>query len=480
MENKTRFFAGFHRHLFGSRPVPAKERLARKAREADRLCLTQLGVLFGGVLPDWLRKYKTGAGANSRHATYTVLVTFWAFLSQVLDPDGCCRRAVTRVQTLCSTLGLRVPSADTAAYCIARARLPMGVLLRVFSFVARRVASRPRAGRRMLVMDGTSITLADSPRNAAAYRCAPGQKPGCGFPLMPLLGLFDLATGTLLAVAKSKARAHDARLAWRLLRHLEKDDILIADRAFCSYAFIAACQERGVDVILRLHQRRNPQIGKGRRLGAGDWRVEWMRPVQCPKGQHPATHAAQPASLPLRLVKVESRRHGYRTRELSLVTTLLAPREHSAAQIAASYLRRWQVELFFDDIKTSLGMETLRGKSPHMVARELLMHLIAYNLVRHLMARAEVLREPEAPHTLSFKGTMDRFEQWQWTIWATPSVRQARARAEDMLAIIASDAVPRRPGRKEPRVVKRRPKSYTFMTKPRSQYIAADDLTHAA
>jgi hypothetical protein len=107
MENKTRFFAGFHRNLFGSPPVSARDRLARKAREADRLCLTQLDALFGGVLPEWLRNYKAGGGANSRHATYTVLVTFWAFLSQVLDPDGCCRRAVTRVQMLCSELRLR-------------------------------------------------------------------------------------------------------------------------------------------------------------------------------------------------------------------------------------------------------------------------------------------------------------------------------------------------------------------------------------
>ena len=480
MENKTRFFAGFHRNLFGSRPVTARERLARKAREADRLCLTQLDGLFGGILPDWLRNYKTGGGTNSRHSTYTVLVTFWAFLSQILDPDGCCRRAVTRVQTLCSALRLRVPGSDTAAYCTARARLPIRVLLRVFHSVASRLTCGPRTGRRMLVMDGTSITLADSPRNAAAYRCASGQKPGCGFPLMALLGLFDLATGALLAVAKSKSKAHDARLAWRLLRHLEKGDILIADRAFCSYAFIAACQARGVDVILRLHQRRDPQIGKGRRLGNGDWRVEWTRPAQCPKGQHPGSHAAQPASLPLRLVKVQSQQRGHRTRELSIVTTLLDPRQHSAGHIASSYLRRWQVELFFDDIKTSLGMETLRCKSPHMIARELLMHLIAYNLVRHLIARAEPLRAPDAVHPLSFKGTLDRFEQWQWPIWATPNARQARARTADMLASIAEDEVPRRPGRKEPRVLKRRPKSYTFMTKPRSQYTAADDLAHAA
>jgi hypothetical protein len=231
---------------------------------------------------------------------------------------------------------------------------------------------------------------------------------------------------------------------------------------------------------MRLHQRRDPQMDKGKRLGENDWKVNWTRPDKCPKGIPAATHAELPAELPMRLVKVSHQEPGYRTHELHIVTTLLDPSEYSAAQIAAYYQRRWQVELNFKDLKTSLGMETLRCKSPHMIARELLMHLIAYNLLRHLIAQAEPLREPSARHTLSFKGTLDRFEQWQWTIWAAPSKRQAHLRLDDMLTSIAEDQIPHRPGRKEPRVIKRRPKSYTFMTKPRSQYTAADDLAHAA
>ena len=155
-------------------------------------------MLFGEVLPLWLRSYKSAEGSNSRRCIYTVLVTFWGFLSQVLDPDGSCRRAVTRIQTLCSALHLPLPKDDTAAYCIARARLPIRVLLRVSRGIIERLTSRPLEGRRLVVMDGTSLTLPDSPKNAAAYGYAPGQKPGCGFPLMSLLGLFDLATGTWL------------------------------------------------------------------------------------------------------------------------------------------------------------------------------------------------------------------------------------------------------------------------------------------
>lgn len=454
--------------------------MARKAREADALCLTQMHALFAGVLPPWLATFKAARGRNSRHCTYTTLVTFWAFLSQVLDADGSCRRAVTRVQTLCSALGLALPKEDTGAYCVARTRLPMRVLLKLFYGIVARLTAGPRNGRRIVVMDGTSIRLPDSPENAAAYASTPGSKPGCGFPLMQVLGLFDLATGTWLATVKSKVKAHDSRLAWKMLKHLRKGDILIADRAFGSYAFIAACQARGVDVVMRLHQRRDPQLDRGPRLGINDWQVTWSRPTQRAKGQHPAAHAALPATLSLRLVQVQSRAPGYRTHDLKIVTTLLDPALHSTGQIAAWYQRRWQVELYFDDIKTSLRMDTLRCKNPHTIARELLMHMIAYNLVRHLLVSAEPLRPLDARDALSFKGAMDRFDQWQWTIWSAPNATHARRRHADLLQSIADDPVPIRPGRKEPRVCKDRQNKYTFMTKPRHSYGPPDDLAHAA
>lgn len=484
MAAHTKFFPSFHRQLFGRPPVSKRSLLERKAREADQLCLTQLHTLFEGVLPPWLTSYKTDEGANSRRRIYTPLVTFWAFLSQTLDADGSCRRAVTRVQTLCSALKLPLPDEDTGAYCTARARLPMKLLLRLHSHIAGKLGELPRDGRRVLVMDGTAIRMPDSTANAAAYTLGPGQKPGCGFPLMPVLGLFDLNGGTWIAAVKSKPRAHDALLAWRMLRHLRAGDILLADRAFCSYAFIAACKARGVDVVMRLHQARNPQVEKGRRLGDNDWHVTWKRPSQAPQGRlaamHKAIHAALPATLDLRLVKVSSMSPGYRTQELQIITTLRDTRAHSVRQIAAWYQQRWQVELRFDDIKTSLRMHSLRCKSPHMVVRELLMHMIAYNLVRYLIACAEPMREPGAKGTPSFKGAMDRLDQWQWVVWSAPSGRQARERRDSLLQTIANDEVPPRPGRKEPRVCKDRQNKYTFMTKPRHLYTLQDDLAHAS
>ena len=269
--------------------------MERKAREADQLCLTQLHTLFEDVLPSSLASYKSSQGSNSRHRIYTPLVTFWAFLSQTLDADGSCRRAVTRVQTLCSALGLPLPDGDLGACCTARARLPMRLLLQVHAHVVERLGALPREGRWVLVMDGTSIRMPDSKENAAAYAHASHQKPGCGFPLMPVLGLFDLNGGTWIAAVKSKPRAHDALLSWRMLKRLRSGDILIADRAFGSYAFIAACKARGVGVVMRLHQARDPQVEKGSRIGDNDWHVTWSRPLQDHKGRHKAQHAALPA-----------------------------------------------------------------------------------------------------------------------------------------------------------------------------------------
>ena len=484
MAAHTKFFPAFHRHLFGRPPVGRARLLERKAREADQLCLTQLHSLFAEVLPPWLSSYKASQGINSRHRIYTPLVTFWAFLSQTLDADGSCRRAVTRVQTLCSALGLELPDEDTGAYCTARARLPIKLLLRLHSHITQRLGVLPHEGRRVLVMDGTAIRMPDSKANAALYMQAPQQKPGCGFPLMPVLGLFDLSSGTWIGAVKSKGRAHDALLAWRMLRHLRKGDILIADRAFGSYAFIAACKARGVDVVMRLHQGRDPQVEKGKRVGDNDWHVTWSRPLKAPQGRyramHKALHDALPTTLDLRLVKVRTASPGFRTQELQIVTTLRDTHAHSAAQIAAWYHQRWQVEIYFDDIKTSLHMHAFRCKSPHMVVRELLMHMIAHNLVRHLMMSAETMRDLHARGTLSFKGTMDRLDQSQWAIWSAPNSKQARQRREALLQTIADDEVPPRPGRSEPLVCKDRQNKYTFMTKPRYLYNLEDNLAHAS
>jgi hypothetical protein len=284
---------------------------------------------------------------------------------------------------------------------------------------------------------------------------------------MHLLGLFDLRSGAWLRVVKSVQRRHDSALAWKLLGWLRQGDTLVADRAFCSYAFIAELRARGVHVVMRLHQRREADMRRGKRLGRADRLQTWLKPAQCPKGMHAARHAALPETLQVRLIATQVAVRGHRPEAMFLATTLSDPKAHSAAAVAAHYLRRWEVELFFDDLKTSQNMDTLRCQTPDMVARELLMHMIAYNLVRMLMVQAEKRREPGEPGSLSFKGTLDRMNQWHGVLWGCTGARQAAERYGQLLQIIAEDVVPSRLNRNEPRVVKRRRDNYQLMTQPR-------------
>ncbi len=473
MMSKSSFLPDFHKSGLGRKPLATAHRLARQVRRLDALCLDHLELLLGQFLPGWVCRFKTSAGANSRRRTFTPVLTFWAFLSQVLDADSSCRRALSRVQALCVARGLAPVSDCTAAYCKARARLSarmlVGVLRHVTAAVQACAGDWGTQGGRLLVMDGTTLTLPDSLANRAVYAYAPGQKPGCGFPQMHLLGLFDLRTGACLRVVRSTTRRHDLALAWKLTGFLRKGDTLVADRAFCSYAFIAACQARGVDVVMRLHQAREVDMRSGKRLGKGDRLHIWSKPLQRSKGMPLARHLSLPATLTVRIICSQVTVRGRRPAPMYLATTLRDAKAQSTAAICALYLQRWDVELFFDDIKTSQSIDMLRCQSPHMVARELLLHLIAYNLVRMLMLQANVLRPVAQPGRLSFKGTLDRINQWHGTLWGCTSRRQSAARLTALLTLIAADVVPPRPGRYEPRLIKRRHDSYSLLTRPRAQ-----------
>jgi hypothetical protein len=287
------------------------------------------------------------------------------------------------------------------------------------------------------------------------------QNPGCGFPLMKLLAIFDLRSGAWLATTHSSRKFHDCRLWRRLFWRLRAGDTIIADRAFCSWVDLARLSARGIDVVVRLHQMRTVDFRKGNRLGKDDHLVTWVKPVR-PQWMNQAEYDALPASIVVREVRRNFNIKGIRTTQLIVVTTLLDPTTHSAEEVAALYARRWRVELNFDDLKTSMQMDVLRTRSPAMICRDLLMHMIVYNLLRAAMQRAEISVE-----TASFKGTADRVATWSWAIWLAPTPAQAAKRTAEMLQTIAADEAPHRPERQEPRARKRRPKPYPLLTKPR-------------
>jgi hypothetical protein len=453
--SKTPFFQGMNKTLFGSPPIAELARMERARAKLDSLCFNQLNLLFGSFIPAFLLNVLSPSGANSRRRIFTPAVTFWAFLGQVLDPDAPCRKALAHVQVLFASQGLTLPSCDTGAYCKARLRLPVPWLYKILDFVVNRLTGTQEA--RTLLVDGTGIVLPDTPKNQRRFPQSRSQKKGCGFPAMKLVGLFDLKTGAWIAVARGNKHVSEIRLFRRLFRHLRPGDTVVADRGFCSYGTICEMMDRGIDVILRNHQARKTDYRKGTRLGKRDHLIL----IERTKGK---AYAHLPEELVVREVSVSQSRPGYRTKSVILLTTILGVDEMTRDQLGHIYLQRWRVELFFDDIKTTMNMEMLRTQSPEMIYRELLMHMIAYNLVRVFIVRSDADSE-----RTSFKGTVDRLEVWREAIWWAVGTAKAARLVDGLMETVAEDEVPHRPGRLEPRVKKRRPKPYQNLTKPRHQ-----------
>ena len=474
MRPATPFFAGFHRLLFGRAQRSAQQHLRTQAQALEQATLCQLGKLCAPWVPARLLK-PTARGAHSRRRFFPLGLTFWAFLSQVLSPASPCRETVRKVQAWYAVRRQPRPGSGTAAYCRARSRLSRDTLRSIHRHTAdelqRRVSHEQLwCGRRVKVVDGTGLSMPDTRRNQKAFPQSSRQKQGCGFPVVKLVGCFCLASGALLHWAEGTLRIHESQLFRKLFAGFLPGDVVLTDRGFCSYADIALLLRAGIDSVMRLHQSRPSDLRKGQRLGPNDRLVTWQKPKQKPRGCTVTDWRRVPATLALRLVFVSINVPGFRTKSLVVVTTLTDPSAYPAEDIARLYLRRWAVELFFRDIKITLGMDVLRCQTPAMVRKEIAMHAIAYNLVRALMQQAAALYHVPIDR-LSFKGSVDTLRQWSDTLNAAYDQPREQARLfNQLLQILAEDTVPLRPDRAEPRVRKRRPKAYPLMTHSRREY----------
>ena len=469
MALKTPFFEAFGPLLFGRSQAKVRKNLQEIAQLED------LYAVFGDLFPQKLLA-PTASGPNSRQRSLPAVVTFWAFVAQVLSPKTSCREISRRIEVWWRWGHLRSAGTITPeAFCRARQRLD-GLTLRAVSAqisctLERRVlqAERPLPGRDVKIIDGTGIALPDTPENQAVWPQPKGQKPGCGFPVLKMAGLFSLASGALLTHVTGRQTTHDSLLFRDLWPQLQKGDVILGDRAFCSYVAMAALQPRGIDTLVRLHQFRPADMRRGRRLGPGDRLVVWDKPPKCPETMSACDFAALAPQLPVRLIRTVITAPGFRTRLVTLATTLVDPVLYPADTLRELYARRWNIELHFAQIKTLLEMDTLRCQSPAMVEKELQIHLIAYNLVRSLMQQAAHLHQVPLGR-ISFKGSLDALRHSAQAIHA--SARQPRKQADlirHLLETIASDRVPHRPGRNEPRARKKRPKNYQLLTQPRSR-----------
>ena len=441
--------------------------IGQRIRNLRQQSLCHLELLLAPFLPPGLLS-QADEGPNSRDRVFSVRRTFFGLLYQVLKPDTSCREIVRQVQALFALHDRGQVDENTSAYCQARKRLPLDTLCRVRVGVA--AAGEKMAalwhGLRPKLIDGTTVSAPDTQKNQRAYPQSRSQKPGCGFPLIRLVGVFSLATGVLLDYAKANKHQHELRLLWKLLDQFKPGDLAVADRGFCSYVLLALLLRLGVASLFRLHQRRPADLRKGKRLGKNDRLFTWLKPPQKPRWLPQSWWKKIPAQLTVRVIRFNLSCPGYRPESVTLVTTLLDPQKYPAQDIAQLYARRWKIELWFRDIKTSMGMEVLRCKSPQMLHKELEMFFIAYNLIRCLMVQAGAIND-RALDRMSFKGTADSARQFSLAIAQARSEKKQNQLIVELLEVIARDEVPERPNRIEPRAVKRRPKAYQLLNRPR-------------
>jgi len=408
---------------------------------------------------------------------FSPLVTLWVFLGQVLSADHSCRAAVARLIAHRVAGGQDPCSARTGAYCQARKRLPEAFFSETALRTGRALDDGMGKGwrwkrRRVYVYDGSSVTMPDTPANQAAYPQPVAQKPGLGFPLARIAAVFSLACGAVVGLGTCRYAGKgqsDLGLLRKLLDVFRPGDVMLADRLMCAWTEMVMLHQRGVDSVCRFSAHRKADFRRGRRLGEGDHVVVWPKP-QKPRSIDRATYDALPASLTVRECRVRVGQPGFRTRVLIVATTLLDVEAFSKDDLAQLYRARWHAELDLRSLKQVLQMDVLRCKTPALVRKEIWTHILAYNLIRTVMAQAAT-RHGIEPRSISFKGALQTLEAFQPVI-ALRGGRDAAFRRnlyERLLDAVASHCVGDRPDRFEPRRRKRRPKPYDRLMKPRHE-----------
>ncbi|MDP6558432.1 MAG: IS4 family transposase [Pirellulaceae bacterium] len=444
------------------------QRRVAHARQADDL-------YFAALLPRETinESFGEARGILDRARIYVTSVTIWVFLSQVLSTHHGCVSAVAKLIAYRIALGWAACCAKTGAYCIARDKLDEQAMQRLLKHTGQAVEEQAPddwlwLGHRVITADGTTVTMADTAENQAEYPQQRAQAPGCGFPIMRMVVFFALATGTVLETATGKWRGkltHEVSLFREIDACIEEHDVFLADRAYAGWFDMARLMARGVHVVVRKHHMRKSDFRTGRRLRHDDHIIRLQKP-QRPTWMEQDEYDGYRDFIEIREVRIRVQQKGFRTRQIIVHTSLLDDGEYSQGDIAALFRRRWQAELNLRSLKTVMQMEHLRCKKPHRVRNEVRAHLIAYNLIRQVMS--EAAREAGVrPWQISFKATMSTLTDM---LPVLGMIRDPAELCRVLLACCRQHTVGNRPDRYEPRVVKRRPKSYKLMQKPRHHY----------
>lgn len=449
--------------------------LADKVKQLKLKSFSQLGECLSQFIPAKFLQ-PTDSGALSRRRFFCKENTFWAFFSQVLDADGGCKEVVRKFQATVAMKSKPLPSSSTSAYCRARNKLDESCLESVLKHVSGLLQSSHDAdqlnGRRVIVVDGTGVSMPDTEDNQQVWPKQNFQKPGLGFPQASICACFNLRNGALLSYELGNKKSHELPMLRKQWGTFEVGDIFLGDKGFCSYFDQHHLKERGVDSVITLARRKPITEAQAiKALGKDDLLIQWPKPKKNKASSYTVEDWEKlPEHLPLRQIKVTVNQVGFRVRSFYIITTLLDPAIYPASEIAELYFQRWDVELFFRDIKTTMGMDILRCKTPAMVRKEILMHLIVYNCIRALMiesAREKKIRLRQ----ISFKGCVQTLRQWEPHLSQPDITQMERLRLMQCLYVsIAGSILHQRSGRSEPRAVKRRPKPHRLLTKARKDY----------
>lgn len=443
-----------------------------------RSFLLEKGLPFANVLPaaeiERIFRRHDAIFGDTYNAVYTTAIILWAFLSQLLA-DGkmrSCAAAVARVGDFLIATGKNPPSTDTGDYCKARNKLNEKALRDLVVEAAGKVEQAAPDdwlwhGRHVKLVDGFTATMPDTPQNQEEFPQQKSQKPGLGFPILRACVIISLATACIRDATfgpYSGKQTGEPALFRALLDAFQRGDVAVFDRYHSSYMMLALLTLHQVDACARLHQSRPGDFRRGKRLGKYDRLVTWRRPAR-PPWMDQAIYATIPETLTVRMIRFNILVPGRRTRTITIVTTLLDPKQYSAHAIAELYGYRWNVELDIRQIKQTLNLDHLRCKTPAMVRKEFWTTLLAYNLIRRIICTAAITHGT-MPRRISFTRTCATI----LAAWSTLSLGQYHPRAMAiLLRQIASLETPDRPGRIEPRVLKRRRHRYPLMREPRQK-----------
>jgi IS4 transposase len=437
------------------------------------------GLPFTDVLSEAMVKQAlTAVGACWLDRIYSPLITTWLFLSQVLNEDQSCRKAVARLIAHRLSLRQRACSALTGAYCQARKRLSEKFFLEVARQTGQALDARANSdwlwkGLRVLIYDGSTVSMPDTPENQQAYPQVDTQKPGLGFPMARIAALFSLSCGAVvdLGICRYAGKGQSELGLLRTMWHnFHEGDILLADSLMCTWTEIATLKQRGSEYVCHLNSsNRSADFGCGKIISIDDHIVEWHKP-QKPRTIDRETYNTLPDSLTIRECCFKIEQPGFRCKEIIIATTLLDADEYTVSDLAGLYRARWNAELDLRSLKIVMKMDVLRCKTPELVRKEIWTHILAYNLIRTIMAQAATKHDIK-PRSISFKGTLQTLESFQPVIAIMGQHDPALCMHlyQNLLDCVASHRVANRPDRYEPRLRKRRPKQYGYLRKPRKQ-----------